>query len=75
MSLQRHLNSFFSPPKRKADPFYGKAKRLAAKLGITVTIERDLSSPSYWIEDDRLSGEQYCSSWQEVHEKLERLRD
>lgn len=69
-TLQGLLNRAFSTPRRR-DAYYGRARRLAAALSIEVTVEEP---GAYWIEDDRLEGEQFCTSWQEVHGKLDDLR-
>ena len=75
MSLER-LDDFFKilKPKTKLhDPSYGKAKRLAKKLGIKITIERDAVGNGYWIESDLIEGERFCSYWEEVLGKLQEI--
>ena len=50
------------------------AKKLAAKHGIRLTVERDYKQGwSCWIEDPRFDGEQFCTSWDEVEGKLKEL--
>jgi len=40
LQLERHLNKAFKATKRP-DPYYRKAKALAKKMGVEITIERD----------------------------------
>jgi hypothetical protein len=70
MSLKR-LDDYFKilkPKAKRHDPSYGKAKRLAKKLGIKITVERDAVGNGYWIQDER-----FCSSWEEVLGKLKEI--
>ena len=72
MSLKR-LGDYFKilkPKAKRHDPSYGKAKRLAKKLGIKITIERDAVGNGYWIESDLIEGERFCSYWEAVLGKL-----
>ena len=75
MSLKR-LDDYFKilkPKAKRHDPSYGKAKRLAKKLGIKITIERDAVGNGYWIESDLIEGERFCSYWEEVLGKLKEI--
>ena len=75
MSLKR-LGDYFKilkPKAKRHDPSYGKAKRLAKKLGIKITIERDAVGNGYWIESDLIEGERFCSYWEEVLGKLKEI--
>ena len=56
-----------------------RAKKLAADMNIKLEVEvyyEDFGRPvwSCWICDDRLEGDRFCSSWEEVAEKLEHLK-
>ena len=69
-------------PKPKTPPERGKAKRLAKKLGIKITVDRIGNDYGYWIDaDDNFETiakvtideafeERYCGDWFEVFEKL-----
>ena len=75
MSLKQ-LDDYFKilkPKAKRHDPSYGKAKRLAKKLGIKITIERDAVGNGYWIESDLIEGERFCSYWEEVLGKLKEI--
>jgi|TARA_R100000084_G_scaffold78317_1_gene35752 hypothetical protein len=75
MSLKR-LDDYFKilkPKAKRHDPSYGKAKRLAKKLGIKITVERDAVGNGYWIETDLIQDERFCSSWEEVLGKLKEI--
>ena len=75
MSLKR-LGDYFKilkPKAKRHDPSYGKAKRLAKKLGIKITIERDAVGNGYWIESDLIEGERFCSYWEEGLGKLKEI--
>ena len=60
--------------KPKKTSYYSKAKKLADQMGVTVTIERDAHGNGYWIEDDRLGDNKFCTSWHEVFEGLKYLQ-
>lgn len=52
---------------------YGRAKRKAKKLGVTIRIERDSYGNGYWLENTGRDDDNFCSSWVEVEEKLNEL--
>lgn len=37
----------------KQDPFYGKARRLAKKMGATIEVERTRAGSNIWVSVDR----------------------
>lgn len=59
--------------KRKHDPYYGKAKRLAKKLGIEITIDDLGHNRGYWIEYEGWDDEKFCLGWDEVYDKLRQI--
>ena len=59
--------------KRNARDRY-HAKRLSKELGIPVTTERDSVGYAYWIETDAWADDRFCTSWGEVREKLEQIK-
>ena len=74
--ILKRLDDYFKilkPKAKRHDPSYGKAKRLAKKLGIKITIERDAVGNGYWIESDLIEGERFCSYWEEVLGKLKEI--
>ena len=76
--INKGMSLLMGKPKKKkrkpADPYYRKAKRLAADLGIPVSVEinREYGN-GYWLETDLLEDGRFCSSWEEVYEKLKGL--
>mgnify|MGYP003652630686 FL=1 len=75
MSLER-LDDYFKilkPKAKRHDPSYGKAKRLAKKLGVKITIDRDDVSNGYWIETDLIKDGRFCSDWDEVLSRLKEI--
>lgn len=71
--LEKTLGQALSPRPRRRKVDYCKARRLASKLGVEITIETDAMGNGYWIEDERLDGDRFCTSWAEVAEKLQAL--
>ena len=67
---QRHKQE---TSKRNARDRY-HAKRLSKELGIPVTTERDSVGYAYWIETDAWNDDRFCTSWGEVREKLEQIK-
>ena len=68
----RILDKLVNKPKKKSNPYCGKAKRRAKKLGIEITIEdfgRD-NGRGYWIEYKGWDDGLFCNSWDEVYDKL-----
>jgi len=55
-----------------------RSRRAAKKLAAELNIELDINPQGFgstgawegWVLDDRLEGDQYCSCWLEVEEKL-----
>ena len=69
------LDKAFKPKKtkRKYDPYYGKAKRLAKKLGIEIIIDDLGNDRGYWIEYEGWDDEKFCLGWDEVYDKLREI--
>tara|TARA_R100001510_G_C7611536_1_gene174908 strand:- start:366 stop:884 length:519 start_codon:yes stop_codon:yes gene_type:complete len=69
------LDKAFTPKKtkRKYDPYYGKAKRLAKKLGIEIIIDDLGDNRAYWIEYEGWDDEKFCLGWDEVYDKLREI--
>ena len=73
--LDDGLGLLMKRPNKKQDPFYGKAKRLAKKLEIEITVEENQDyGNGYWLETDLISDERFSSSWEEVYEKLQNIQ-
>lgn len=51
------------------------SKRLAKKLGVTLELGRDPCGWYAWVLADEIEGEQFATSWQEVHNSLEHVED
>tara|TARA_R100000773_G_scaffold6866_1_gene7023 strand:- start:1325 stop:1576 length:252 start_codon:yes stop_codon:yes gene_type:complete len=74
--LDKGLSALVSKPKRKTDPFYGKAKRLSDKLGIPITIEPNSEyGNGYWLETDLIDDGRFASSWEELYGALKALEE
>ena len=60
-----------------------RSRRAAKKLAAELNIELDINPHGFgsteawegWVLDDRLEGDQYCLSWEEVLDKLKELRN
>lgn len=66
------MASFISAGKAKPkqDPYYGKARRLAKKIGAKIEVERRYPySPNIWIHLD--GSMTFAECWSEAHSILE----
>lgn len=74
--LDDGLSLLMKRPKKKPDAFYGKANRLAKKLGVEITIEKNQDyGNGYWIETDAMQDERFSTSWEEVYYKLRTIEE
>lgn len=76
-ALQNQLNQFFgvenTAEKRETNNARARCKRLAARLGVRIEIERDACGNGYWLHNTGRDDENFCTSWAEVEEKLKSL--
>tara|TARA_R110000751_G_scaffold211644_1_gene315139 strand:- start:193 stop:462 length:270 start_codon:yes stop_codon:yes gene_type:complete len=74
--LNEILGPLIQPPKDKkkinqnARDRY-QAKKLAEKLNVRLDVERDAVGWTCWVNAEEIEGEQFCTSWDEVLERLE----
>jgi|TARA_R110002020_G_scaffold76373_2_gene193562 hypothetical protein len=72
------LDKTLASKKKKRDPFYGKARRLAKKMNVRITVERDDVGVCMWIEtiesnyrdEKTIPGERFHTSWESVFDRL-----
>ena len=69
----RILDKLVNKPKKKSNPYCGKAKRLAKKLGIEIIIDDLGHNRGYWIEYKGWDDEKFCLGWDEVYDKLRQI--
>ena len=75
-SLDDELSLLMKRTKKKPDAFYGKANRLAKKLGVEITIEKNQDyGNGYWIETNAMQDERFSTSWEEVYYKLRTIEE
>ena len=70
MKLSTLLNNTLN--KRKDIPL-SKLRRKAAKLGLTIEIDRVGRDIGYWIDGTDWLDDTYCSSKQELNDKLDSM--
>tara|TARA_R110000787_G_scaffold110263_2_gene218919 strand:+ start:348 stop:653 length:306 start_codon:yes stop_codon:yes gene_type:complete len=74
--LNEILMPLIQPPKDKkiinqtARDRY-QAKKLAEKLNVRLDVERDGIGWTCWVNAEEIEGNQFCTSWDEVLERLE----
>ena len=73
MKLERIITNFLdrSDHQREVNKTRARCKRKAAKMGITIKIERDPCGNGYWLENTGWYDGNFCTSWDEVEEKLD----
>ena len=52
---------------------YARCQRKAKKLSITIDVERSIDGNGYWLNGTGQDDDNFCTSWVEVEEKLDRL--
>lgn len=72
-TLQNHLRTFLSPAKKTKNPAAARCRRKANRLGVSIEIERSPSGNGYWLFGTEWDDETFCTSWEEVEEKLDRF--
>ena len=70
MKLSTLLNNTLN--KRKDIPL-SKLRRKAAKLGLTIDLDRAGKDIVYWIDGSDWIDDTYCSSKEELNERLDRM--
>tara|TARA_R100001377_G_scaffold7558_1_gene4000 strand:- start:89 stop:427 length:339 start_codon:yes stop_codon:yes gene_type:complete len=74
--LNNALNSKADTEEKKEKSYYGKAKRLAKKLGLTIEIENirngfgEPVSKGSWIEGTGWEDGNFSTSWEECYDNL-----
>lgn len=72
-TLQNHLRTFLSPTKKTKNRAAARCRRKAKRLGVSIEIERFPSyGNGYWLVGNEWPDETFCTSWEEVEEKLDR---
>ena len=78
--LNEILGPLIQPPKDKkkinqnARDRY-QAKKLAEKLNVRLDVEPDAVGWTCWVNAEEIEGEQFCTSWDEVLERLETVEE
>ena len=78
--LDKILEPLIQPPKEKkkinqnARDRY-QAKKLAEKLNVRLDVEKDAVGWTCWVLADEIEGNQFCTSWDEVLERLETVEE
>jgi len=51
------------------------SKKLAEKLNVRLDVERDVVGWTCWVNAEEIEGNQFCTSWDEVLDRLETVED
>ena len=72
MTLQSLLNGLFKPS-RPPSIALSSLRKKASALGVTIEIERHGADRYYWLHGTGWADENFCTTHEEVEDKLERL--